>query len=185
MNAIVGPDSEERTQAKSLGDASNEAPGSLEERYVRHAPEAIRLAYLLTGDSATAEDLAHEAFIKVAGRFHHLRNPEAFAAYLRKTVVNLSMSHHRRKRVEREHLARESCSAGCDVGRATRRGRSRRAPERDSGRFRTRQRAAVVLRYYEDLPEQQVAHAMGCSVDGRAFPRVPRHGDPAYPDPPR
>ncbi len=57
---------------------------------------------------ATAEDLAHEAFIKVAGRFHHLRNPEAFAAYLRKTVVNLSMSHHRRKRVERDHLARES-----------------------------------------------------------------------------
>ena len=108
MNAIVGPDSEERIQAESLGDAPDEAPGSLEERYVRHAPEAVRLAYLLTGDAGLAEDLAHEAFIKVAGRFHHLRNPEAFAAYLRKTVVNLSMSHHRRKRVERDHLARES-----------------------------------------------------------------------------
>ena len=108
MNAIVGPDSEERIQAEPPGDAPDEAPGSLEDRYVRHAPEAVRLAYLLTGDAATAEDLAHEAFIKVAGRFHHLRNPEAFAAYLRRTVVNLSMSHHRRKRVERDHLAREA-----------------------------------------------------------------------------
>lgn len=163
MNAIVGPDSEERIQAKPLGDASNESPGSLEERYVRHAPEAVRLAYLLTGDAATAEDLAHEAFIKVAGRFHHLRNPEAFAAYLRKTVVNLSMSHHRRKRVERDHLAREASRPAPtsvdppDVeGRDELRLALRALPER--------QRAAVVLRYYEDLSEQQVAHAMGCSV---------------------
>src|SRR4029453_19264702 len=117
----------------------------------------------LTGDASLAEDLAHEAFIKVAGRFHHLRNPEAFAAYLRKTVVNLSMSHHRRKRVEREHLARESSRPPAtpgeppDVeGRDELRSALLALPER--------QRAAVVLRYYEDLPEQQVAQAMGCSV---------------------
>ena len=67
MNAIVGPDSEEHTQAEPLGDASDGAPGSLEDHYVRHAPEAVRLAYLLTGDASLAEDLAHEAFIKVAG----------------------------------------------------------------------------------------------------------------------
>lgn len=163
MNAIVGPEREEHTQAKSLGDASNEAPGSLEERYLRHAPEAIRLAYLLTGDAALAEDLAHEAFLKVAGRFHHLRNPDAFAAYLRKTVVNLSMSHHRRRRVERQHLARESARPAATsvdppdvVGRDELRTALRALPER--------QRAVVVLRYYEDLPEQQVAQAMGCSV---------------------
>ena len=163
MKTIVGPDSEERIQATPLGDVPDEAPGSLEERYVRHAPEAVRLAYLLTGDAATAEDLAQEAFIKVAGRFHHLRNPEAFAAYLRKTVVNLSMSHHRRKRVEREHLVRESARPAApsidppDVeGRDELRTALRTLPER--------QRAAVVLRYYEDLPEQQVAQAMGCSV---------------------
>jgi len=163
VNAIVGPDSEEHTQAEPLGDASDGAPGSLEDHYVRHAPEAVRLAYLLTGDASLAEDLAHEAFIKVAGRFQHLRNPEAFAAYLRKTVVNLSMSHHRRKRVERNHLARESsrpAATTVDPPDVEVRDELRRAlrtlPER--------QRAAIVLRYYEDLPEQQVAHAMGCSV---------------------
>ena len=169
MNAIGGPDSEERIQAKPLGDASNESPGSLEERYVRHAPEAVRLAYLLTGDAATAEDLAHEAFIKVAGRFHHLRNPEAFAAYLRKTVVNLSMSHHRRKRVERDHLAREASRPAptsvdpSDVeGRDSRRAPLLRGPSRATGGARD-----GVLGY------------------GRAFARVPRHGDPAHPDPQR
>ena len=163
MNAIVGPDSQGRIEAKSPDGVPDETPGSLEERYVRHAPEAVRLAYLLTGDAGLAEDLAHEAFIKVAGRFHHLRNPEAFAAYLRKTVVNLSMSHYRRKRVEREHLARESARPATnsveppDVeSRDELRSALRALPER--------QRAAVVLRYYEDLPEQQVAHAMGCSV---------------------
>ena len=163
MNAIVGPDSEERIQAKSLGDAPGRGAGE--------PGRALRAPCSRGGPTGVpadrrcrhAEDLAHEAFIKVAGRFHHLRNPDAFAAYLRKTVVNLSMSHHRRKRVERDHLARESSRPAAtsveppDVeGRDELRSALRALPER--------QRAAVVLRYYEDLSEQQVAHAMGCSV---------------------
>ena len=81
--------------------------GSLEDLYVRSAPGAVRLAFLLTSDPALAEDIAQDAFIKVAGRFHHLRSPGSFDAYLRKTVVNLCMSQHRRRRVERAYLARE------------------------------------------------------------------------------
>ncbi|MDH4112976.1 MAG: hypothetical protein OEV60_09915 [Actinomycetota bacterium] len=46
-------------------------PGSLEDLYVRHIPDAVRLAFLLTRDGGTAEDLAQDAFIKVAGRIHH------------------------------------------------------------------------------------------------------------------
>src|SRR5437867_12545204 len=81
--------------------------GRLAELYVRHAAEAARLAYLLTGDRQLAEDLVQDAFVRLAGRLVHLRDAGAFDAYLRRTVVNLANSHFRRKRVERAYLKRE------------------------------------------------------------------------------
>lgn len=78
----------------------------LGELYVRHAPDGIRLAYLLTGDRALAEDLVQEAFARFVGRLLHLRSPEAFEPYLRRTIVNLCRSHFRRRRVERAYLER-------------------------------------------------------------------------------
>src|SRR6266581_5976856 len=80
--------------------------GRLGELYVRHADDAVRLAYLLTGDRALAEDLVQDAFVKLAGRLAHLRDPDAFDAYLRRTVVNLANSHFRRKRLERAYVER-------------------------------------------------------------------------------
>src|SRR6266581_3277559 len=80
--------------------------GRIGELYLQHADAAVRLAYLLTGDRALAEDLVQDAFVRLAGRLIHLRDPGAFDAYLRRTVVNLSHSYFRRKRVERAYLAR-------------------------------------------------------------------------------
>jgi Tol biopolymer transport system component len=53
--------------------------GSLGDLYLRHAPEGIRLAFLMTGDRALAEDLVQEAFARLIGRLRHLRDPSAFA----------------------------------------------------------------------------------------------------------
>src|SRR6266513_2514152 len=78
----------------------------LGELYLRHVDDAVRLAFLLTGDSALAEDIVQDAFVRLAGRLVHLRDPDAFHAYLRRTVVNLSNSYFRRKRVERAYMAR-------------------------------------------------------------------------------
>jgi RNA polymerase sigma-70 factor (sigma-E family) len=135
---------------------------SLEDLYVRHAPDAARLALLLTGDRELAEDVVQDAFIRVAGRFRHLRYPDAFPAYLRKAVVNRCMSIHRRAKVERSYVERESSR------NQTRTGEQPDLTTRDELRtaLRTlpmRQRAAVVLRYYHDLSEQQVADALQCS----------------------
>jgi DNA-directed RNA polymerase specialized sigma24 family protein len=58
--------------------------------YVEHAPALGRLAYLLTGDAAVAEDLVQEAFVRAFARFAHVRRQDALAGYLRKTVVNLA-----------------------------------------------------------------------------------------------
>src|SRR3954447_9659168 len=74
--------------------------------YLRHADGAVRLAYLLTGDMTLAEDVVQDAFVRLAGRLVHLRDPGAFEAYLRRTVVNLSRSHFRRRYVERAYLQR-------------------------------------------------------------------------------
>jgi RNA polymerase sigma-70 factor (sigma-E family) len=135
--------------------------GGLAELYERHAGAAVGLAYLLTGDRYLAEDLVQEAFVRVAGRFRHLRDEGAFEAYLRRTVVNLFTSQLRRRRLERAYLQREASRPPAahedpDVaGRDELWKAVQRLPER--------QRAAVVLRYYEDRSEREVATTMGCS----------------------
>src|SRR5256714_12962845 len=88
--------------------------GRLGELSVRHADDAIRLAYLLTGDRALAEDLVQDAFVRLAGRLAHLRDPGAFEAYLRRTVVNLANSHFRRKKIERAYLGRTAAEPRVD-----------------------------------------------------------------------
>ncbi|HXJ66137.1 MAG TPA: SigE family RNA polymerase sigma factor [Actinomycetota bacterium] len=132
--------------------------GVLAEMYARYAPEALRLAYLLTGDATLAEDLAHDAFVRVAGRLLHLRDPAGFQAYLRTTILNLARSHFRRRAVERKFAERQSGPrpvAPADLS------------DRDEMRtalltLPVRQRTAIVLRYYEDLSEEQTARVMRC-----------------------
>lgn len=136
--------------------------GRLEELYERHAADAVRLAYLVTSDRELARDIAQDAFVRVAGRFRHLRYPDAFDAYLRRTVVNLCLSHFRHQRVEREYLQREGAAPEV-VAEPTELG-TRDELRRALGRLPLRQRTAIVLRYYQDLPESEVATAMRCSV---------------------
>src|SRR6476661_3079469 len=88
-------------------DAAERAEGGrLGELFAQHAAAATRLGYLLTGDRAIAEDLVQEAFVRIAGRLGHLRDPSAFQAYLRSTVINLSRMHHRKQKTERTYLER-------------------------------------------------------------------------------
>lgn len=131
----------------------------LETLYAAHAPAAGRLAYLLTGDRALAEDLVQEAFVKLAGRFRDLRSEEAFPWYLRRTVVNLANSHFRRVRVERAYLAKEGARPNRHIeigGEAEMWAALQNLP--------VRQRAAIALRYYEDLTEAQTAEVLRCPV---------------------
>jgi RNA polymerase sigma-70 factor (sigma-E family) len=142
--------------------ASEQQGRGLAELYERHAPAAVRLAYLITGDRERSRDIAQEAFVRVAARFRHLRFPDAFDAYLRRTVVNLCTSQFRRERLERDYLERErshavEASDPPDLG-------ARDELVRALRRLPARQRAAVVLRYYEDLSEEAMAEAMHVSV---------------------
>jgi RNA polymerase sigma-70 factor (sigma-E family) len=135
---------------------------NLEALYLRHGPEALRLAYLLTGDPELSEDLMQEAFVRVARRLTGLRNAESFRWYLRRTVVNLANSHLRRLRVERAQLMRlvSHAAAGVSAPDLAAKQAVRGAIEQ----LTARQRAVVVLRYYEDLTDQQIASVLGCPV---------------------
>jgi RNA polymerase sigma-70 factor (sigma-E family) len=141
-----------------------EADGStMAELYTRYVPAGIRLAYLMTGDRTQAEDLAHEAFVRCVGRFQHLRAHSAFDAYLRRAIVNLHTSGLRRRRTEREWLRREGPRAASAV--TTQRDVGEREDLwRALSTLPSRQRAALVLRYYEDLSERDAAEALGCSL---------------------
>jgi RNA polymerase sigma-70 factor (sigma-E family) len=136
------------------------ARGRLEDLYRAHAPDALRLAYLLTGDRGLAEDLTQDAFVKVVGRFHDLRNPDAFWWYLRRTIVNLSRSHFRRRRTERAWLVRQQVDEAHNDPDVGERERLRAALLS----LRPEQRAAIVLRYFEDLSEADTAQALGVAV---------------------
>lgn len=142
-----------REEGRATGDR-------LADLYERYAPDGVRLAYLLTGDRALAEDLVQDAFVRVVGRLEHLRNLEAFYPYFRRSIINLSKNHFRHRAVERAYLARAQRDVGTAsvepgvVTHESMRCALLKLPER--------QRAAVVLRFYEDLPEDQVAEILRC-----------------------
>jgi RNA polymerase sigma-70 factor (sigma-E family) len=128
--------------------------------YVEHAPEGIRLAFLLTGDRALAEDLVQEAFARLVGRLRHLRDPYSFGAYLRRTIANLATSHFRRRRVERSYLERVSQRPEVETDSSSE--LDERMHEILLG-LPKRQRTAIVLRFYEDLSDVQTAEVLRCA----------------------
>src|SRR5262245_16340650 len=135
--------------------------GLLEELYLRYATEAVRFAFLLTGDRALAEDLVQDAFLRVSGRLLHLRDEGAFYGYLRKAIVNLSRSYGRRKQVERRYVERlssdDELAATFDPDAA-----DREAMRLALLELPLRQRTAIALRFYEDLSEAQIAEVLRC-----------------------
>ena len=120
--------------------------------YERSLQPMVRLAFLLTSGSPAAEELVQEAFIRVHRRWVSIEHP---AAYLRTAVVHGAASHRRRAALERRKglvPRAEAVEAPVDELRDA------------VAKLPYRQRAAVVLRYYADLPEVEIAAALGCRV---------------------
>ena len=130
--------------------------------YAAHHAEVLRLAYLLTGDAHRAEDAVAEAFVKVYRQMRKGR-VEQPRAYVRRAVINEINSRFRRLALERREAARKT---GDDRGTRT---PEDALADHDAvfaalRALPARQRTAVVLRYYNDLPERDIAEAMCVSV---------------------
>jgi RNA polymerase sigma-70 factor (sigma-E family) len=140
----------------------NEREG-VEDLYRRHVPDATRLAYLLTGDNATAQDVAQDSFMSVAGKLRLIRDPARFQAYLNRTVVRAVLM--RRRSSDREAARIERSTSGTpDRVAAAHTGVADRLLIADAlDRLPAKQRAALVLRYWHDPPEREIARVMGCA----------------------
>ena len=129
---------------------------SLDVLYRSQYASMVRLAHLFTGSNEAAEDVVQEAFVRLHRRgCEGLANP---AGYLRTVVINRCRSWQRRRVLERRHEP----AAGGD-----RRATVSLPVEVDEtlaalGRLRPRQRAALVLRFYADLSEADIAASLGC-----------------------
>lgn len=121
----------------------------------------FRTAYLIVGDHQLAQDLVQESLVKTYVAWPRLRDVTKAQAYTRKTIVTTAISWRRRRSFHERPMDPLPDSAVPDPGEAVTTRASMAALLRG---LPPRQRAAVVLRYYEDLSEAQTAEVMGCSV---------------------
>jgi RNA polymerase sigma factor (sigma-70 family) len=153
-----------------IGGLTVDVPGAavsrddrLADLFRTESARAVRLGFLLTGERHLAEDLAQEAFVRIAGRLRSV-DPDAFAAYYRRTLVNLVRSHYRHASVRRRYAERIEADAR-NVRDAA---EQASAPDpHDDHLWRaltalpSGQREAIVCRYYLDMSEQQTADTLG------------------------
>ena len=122
----------------------------------------VRLATLLVRDVGTAEEVVQDAFIAMHRGWKRLRDPDKALANLRQSVVNRARSVLRHRAVVEKHAPKALPDApSAESGAITEFERS--AVISALGTLPTRQREALVLRYYSDLSEAEIAHAMGIS----------------------
>lgn len=121
----------------------------------------LRTAYLLTGDWGTAEDLLQTALVKTWFRWHQVRDTDAAEAYVRTVMTRTFATWWRRRWRGEVPTAVLPDGPGVDPYDDVVRRHSLRAALLE---LPPRQRAIVVLRFYEDMSEARVAEVLGCSV---------------------
>jgi len=139
-----------------------DADDAVTELYAAHYASLVRMAAMLMRNTAEAEEVVQDAFVAMHGRWRRLRDADKALSYLRQTVVNTARSRLRRRSVEERHRPApmpHAASAEHDV-------LIRDEHSDVLAALRTlpaRQREAVVLRYYVELSEAEIAQAMGVS----------------------
>ena len=134
---------------------------------VARTPALLRTAYLLCGDQHLAEDLVQVSLARTAARLPKIQEVGALEAYVRRAIYREQVNRWRRRRVPEDLGPVHDSRAG--------RADTLRAVESDAAETRVmvrealraiapRQRAVLVLRFFEDLTERETAAALGCSV---------------------
>jgi RNA polymerase sigma-70 factor (sigma-E family) len=124
-------------------------------------PALLRWAWSVAGDPHTAEDLVQASLVRVLARWDTLRDPAAADAYVRRTITHQFISWHR------QPWRRDEVSTAALPERTT---ATAPAPEADGQLWSlvqelpAQQRAAVALRYYEELSVAETATVLGCST---------------------
>lgn len=145
-----------------VADGASLAGELLSELYAAQWGSMVRLAALLLGSTAHAEEVVQDAFVGVYRQQSRLRTPEAASAYLRRSVVNGCRSAHRHAAVELRHRPAPAPSPGEPEDMVL-----ERAEHSDViAALRTlppRQQEVLVLKYYLDASETDTASMLGVS----------------------
>jgi len=138
------------------------ADRAVTELYSLHYHSLVRLAALLVRDVPTAEDVVQDSFVAMHDGWQRLRDAESALAYLRQAVLNRSRSVLRHRAVAEKHPQKPSPDMpSAEHGALAQLERS--AVIATLRKLPGRQREAIVLRYYADLSEAEIAAAMGIS----------------------
>ena len=127
--------------------------------YQAHALPLIRLAYITLGDRASAEDVVQDAFCGLFKRWDHLAENGKALAYVRASVLNGCRSVLRHRAVLRRKITHQVAAESAEAAMLS--GEERHQLMRAVRRLPTRQREALVLRFYLDLPDCEIARVMG------------------------
>ena len=122
---------------------------SFEDVFRRESLGMVRLAFLMVGSRPLAEEVVQDAFARLLERWDGVDQP---VAYLRTSVVNGCRNAHRRRAVERKHTARRPAPAAGVLGADHLQDALAALP--------VKRRAAIILRYYHDLSEAEIADAL-------------------------
>lgn len=128
-------------------------------------PRLVGLAYAMTGSKADAEDLVQDTLATVVTKWSRVSEAENIDAYVRRTMVNTLISKKRRKWTT-EVVSHEVVTA--DWSQPASAGVAQQVTDRDAvlellRQLPDRQRAVMALRYYQDLPDAQIAATLDCS----------------------
>lgn len=136
------------------------------EKYVAGAmPRLLGLAHAMTGSKADAEDLVQDTLVTVVLKWPRIAHARHIDAYVRRTMVNTLIS-KKRKKASTEVISHDVVTA--DYMQPSAAGVDKQLSERQLmlslvGQLPDRQRAVIALRYYEDLPDADIADALGVS----------------------
>ena len=127
-----------------------------------HYAQLVKLAWLLVGDKGSAEEVVQDAFMRLFGNWDRLEHLDAAPAYLRTSVVNLSRKRLRHRAVRHRHpLGPLDPEPAADLRVLAR--PDENAVFTEIGKLPRRQRECLVLRYYLDLSEPEIATTLKIS----------------------
>ncbi|WP_328989225.1 SigE family RNA polymerase sigma factor [Kribbella sp. NBC_01245] len=140
---------------------TSEEPRQFDEVVASNERRLLRVALMLSGNIHSAEDLVQTALARAYPKWDRISRLEQPEAYLRKMVVNEFLSWRRRLTNRELPIAEVTEPAGDDLaGRQA----QRDATWRLLATLPRQQRAVLVLRYYEDLPDEEIAAVLGCQA---------------------
>jgi RNA polymerase sigma-70 factor (sigma-E family) len=162
-SARLGPSDDlgELSGAGRAWSRANSAEGSITALYQAHALALTRLAHVMLGDKASAEDVVQEAFCGLYRNWAKLIDQAAALPYLRASVLNGCRSAIRRRRIRASKAMYEPAAASAESVVLT--GEEHRSVLLALRKLPARQREVLILRFYTHASDEEIAQVMGVS----------------------